>query len=68
MGDAGARTAFIDDLFGPLQAHKNGEMLKRVLLTYARTGFNFRQTAETLGIHPNTLSIPAGHQIIRLSP
>ena len=55
MGDPGARTAFIDDLFGPLQVHKNGEMLKRVLLTYARTGFNFRQTAETLGIHPNTL-------------
>ena len=55
MGDPGARTAFVEDLLGPLQAHKNGDMLKRVLLTYARSGFNFRRTAESLGIHPNTL-------------
>ncbi|HKW45121.1 MAG TPA: PucR family transcriptional regulator ligand-binding domain-containing protein [Candidatus Eremiobacteraceae bacterium] len=55
MGDAAARTAFIDDLLGPLETHKNGEMLKRVLLTYARSGFNFKKTAETLAIHPNTL-------------
>jgi purine catabolism regulator len=55
MGDPGAQEAFIEDLIGPLNSHKGGEMLKHVLLTYARSGFNFRQTAETLGIHPNTL-------------
>jgi purine catabolism regulator len=55
MGDAGAREAFIDDLLGPLQSRKGGEAMKTVLLTYARTGFNFRLTAQRLGIHPNTL-------------
>jgi purine catabolism regulator len=55
MGDAGAREAFIDDLFGALQARKGGDVMKSVLLTYARTGFNFRQTAQRLGVHPNTL-------------
>jgi len=55
MGDAGARDAFIEDLFGALQSRKGGEAMKAVLLTYARTGFNFRQTAQQLGIHPNTL-------------
>ena len=55
MGDPGARAAFVDDLLGPLQSHKNGEMLKRVLLTYARSGFHFGKTADALGIHPNTL-------------
>ncbi len=55
MGDAGARDAFLADMFGALASRKGGETIKSVLLTYARSGFNFRQTAQTLGIHPNTL-------------
>ena len=55
MGDAGAREAFLDDLFGLLKARKGGDAIKAVLLSYARSGFNFRLTAQRLGIHPNTL-------------
>jgi len=55
MGDEGARDAFIEDLFGPLRTRKGGETLKRALLSLAASGFNFKETAQTLGIHPNTL-------------
>jgi purine catabolism regulator len=55
MGDPGAREAFIEDLFGQLRARKGGETLKRALLALAASGFNFKETAQTLGIHPNTL-------------
>lgn len=55
MGDPGARTAFIEDLFGALKARRGGEALTKALLTLAASGFNFKETAETLGIHPNTL-------------
>ena len=30
-------------------------MLERVLLAFAQHGFHLRETAEALGIHPNTL-------------
>jgi len=55
MGDQGARESFIEDLFGPLRSRKGGETLKRALLTLAASGFNFKETARRLEIHPNTL-------------
>jgi purine catabolism regulator len=55
MGDAGARNAFIEDLFGPLRAKKGGHVLEQALLTLAKTGFNHKKTAEILKVHLNTL-------------
>ena len=54
-GDAGARQTFLDDFFGPLDRRKNGRELVAALLALARHGFRFRQAADALGIHPNTL-------------
>ena len=55
MGDASARETFLDGLFGPLRERKNGRELAKALLALARHGFRFRQAAEALCIHPNTL-------------
>lgn len=54
-GDPSARETFLDDLFEPLRARKNGAELAAALLTLARHGFRFRQAADSLAIHPNTL-------------
>jgi purine catabolism regulator len=54
-GDPSARETFLDDFFGPLRARKNGRELADALLTLARHGFRFRQAADALAIHPNTL-------------
>jgi PucR family transcriptional regulator, purine catabolism regulatory protein len=54
-GDAKARETFLDDLFGALRPRRNGKQLAQALLTLARHGFHFRQTAQALQIHPNTL-------------
>lgn len=54
-GDADARETFLDGLFAPLRPRKNGKHLAQALLALARSGFHFRQTAEALAIHPNTL-------------
>ncbi len=55
MGDAKARETFLDDFFAPLRSRKNGKELARALLALARHGFRFRQAAEALSVHPNTL-------------
>jgi purine catabolism regulator len=55
LGDAEARTAFINELFGALDGRKSGPGLRAVVLRYAEEGFAFRRTAVALGIHPNTL-------------
>ena len=55
MGDPAARAAFIEDLFGALKTRRGGETLTKALLALAASGFNFKETAERLGIHPNTL-------------
>lgn len=55
MGDAAARESFLNELFAPLRQRKGGPNLIRALLTLARSGFRFGETAATLGIHPNTL-------------
>ena len=54
-GDAGARSAFLEQLFGPLARRRGGHALQEAVVAYAREGFRFRRTAERLGIHPNTL-------------
>jgi len=55
MGDAGARTDFIEDMFGALRKRKGGAVLEEALLTLANSGFNYRKAARALGIHLNTL-------------
>ena len=55
MGDAKARETFLDDLLAPLRGRKNGKQLAQAVLELARSGFHFRQTSSSLGIHPNTL-------------
>jgi PucR family transcriptional regulator, purine catabolism regulatory protein len=54
-GDPSARETFLDDFFGPLRTRRNGRELAAALLTLARHGFRFRQAADSLAIHPNTL-------------
>jgi purine catabolism regulator len=54
-GDAAARESFLNDFFEPLRERKNGRELAIALLTLARHGFRFRQAADALAIHPNTL-------------
>jgi purine catabolism regulator len=54
-GDPSARETFLNDLFGPLRTRRNGPELAAALLTLARHGFRFRQAADSLAIHPNTL-------------
>lgn len=55
MGDASARETFLDGFFRPLRERKNGKELAKALLALARHGFRFRQAAEALNVHPNTL-------------
>ena len=55
MGDATARDTFLDGFFKPLHERKNGKELAKAMLALARHGFRFRQAAEALCIHPNTL-------------
>ncbi len=55
MGDATARETFLDGFFAPLRERKNGRELAKALLALARFGFRFRQAADSLSIHPNTL-------------
>jgi len=54
-GDAKARETFLADLYAPLRRRKNGRDLALALSTLARKGFRFRETAQALGVHPNTL-------------
>ncbi len=55
MGDSAARSAFVEDLFGPLKSQRGGAALTRALLALAASGFNSKETAQALDIHPNTL-------------
>ncbi len=61
MGDAAARAAFLEDLFGPLRARKGGRALEQAVLALAKSGFNHKRAAEELKIHLNTLRYRLGH-------
>ena len=61
MGDAAARAAFLDDLFGPLRARKGGRALEQAVLALAKAGFNHKRAAEELHIHLNTLRYRLAH-------
>lgn len=63
MGDVAAREAFVDDLLGNLATRRGGANLRRALLTLALTGFNLKETAERLAIHPNTLRYRLSHAL-----
>ncbi|MGC8474219.1 MAG: PucR family transcriptional regulator, partial [Candidatus Dormibacteria bacterium] len=54
-GDAEARPAFLEQLFGPLQRVRGGDVLVSSLVALAREGFHQRRTSSRLHIHPNTL-------------
>jgi PucR family transcriptional regulator, purine catabolism regulatory protein len=54
-GDEEARRTFVEDLLGPLKAQRAGGALVAAILELARSGFRMRETATSLGIHPNTL-------------
>ncbi len=54
-GDAEARPAFLEQLFGPLQRVRGGDVLVASLVALAREGFHQRRTSTRLHIHPNTL-------------
>src|SRR5260221_2304297 len=55
LGDIEARTAFLDEVFGPLKAVRNGAMLIDTLVTFAQSDFRLRKTADQLHIHPKSL-------------
>ncbi|MDE2572094.1 MAG: PucR family transcriptional regulator ligand-binding domain-containing protein [bacterium] len=55
LGDAEARRLFLGTFFAALDADKHGESLKMTLLTYVGVGFQIRDTAQKLAIHPNTV-------------
>ncbi|MHB1501324.1 MAG: PucR family transcriptional regulator [Candidatus Dormibacteria bacterium] len=54
-GDADARDAFLDQLFGPLRRARGGDALVKSLVTMAEHGFQRRQAAAALHVHSNTL-------------
>lgn len=54
-GDAEARRTFVGDILEPLLAQRGGKALAAAILALARNGFRMRETADALGIHPNTL-------------
>jgi sugar diacid utilization regulator len=54
---AGEVAGFVDNLAGPLLAHdeKRRSELAKTLLAYLESGYNAKQTADSLGVHINTL-------------
>jgi PucR family transcriptional regulator, purine catabolism regulatory protein len=56
MGDETARDVFLDDLLGRLRAARNGALLVDTLLVWAKCGFRLKQAAQTLCVHPKTIS------------
>jgi purine catabolism regulator len=55
MGDVLARTAYLDEVFGPLRRVRNGETLITTLIKFVQSDFRLRRTAEQLHIHPKSL-------------
>ncbi len=54
-GDSEARQAFLQQVFGPLEAVRGGRVLVASLVALSEDGFQQRRTAARLHIHPNTL-------------
>ncbi|MGT2509570.1 PucR family transcriptional regulator [Cupriavidus basilensis] len=55
MGDADARTLFIQSKIGPLLTNKKGEALLETLDALCTEGFQLANTARRLGVHISTL-------------
>ena len=55
LGDAEARAALLDELFGPLRRSRGGERLVETVVAWARCGFQGKRTASELGVHDNTV-------------
>ncbi len=54
-GDADARSAFREQMFGRLRSQRGGDTLVKTLIALAEKGFERRGAAASLHIHPNTL-------------
>lgn len=54
-GDAEARQAFLDKLFGALYRRRGGETLTATVVAYAQAGFRLKDAARALHIHPKSL-------------
>ena len=55
LGDAAARAALLDEVFGPVRALRGGARLVATLVAWSRTGFEAKRAAAELGVHVNTV-------------
>lgn len=55
LGDADARAALLDEVFGPVRALRGGARLIATMEVWARAGFEVKRTATELGVHVNTV-------------
>jgi|SRR5579872_1006835 len=55
QGDPEAQRAFVDRYLGSLRAQRNGDVLVETVGAFVAAGFNLREAASALAIHPNTL-------------
>jgi PucR family transcriptional regulator, purine catabolism regulatory protein len=55
LGDAEARAALLDEVFGPLRARRGGGRLVETVVAWARCGFQGKRAAADLGVHDNTV-------------
>jgi len=55
LGDSDARAALLDEVFGPVRALRGGDRLVATVVAWARAGFEAKRTAESMGVHVNTV-------------
>jgi purine catabolism regulator len=55
LGDTDARAALLDEAFGPVHALRGGERLVATVVAWARAGFEVKRTAQSMGVHVNTV-------------
>jgi len=55
LGDADARAALLDEVFGPVRALRGGARLVSTLVAWSRAGFEAKRAAAELGVHVNTV-------------
>ncbi len=60
LGDEAARMRFIEELLAPVRDTKSGDTLVETLLTWARSGFDMKESARRLSVHVKTLQYRLG--------
>ncbi|MEJ2289187.1 MAG: PucR family transcriptional regulator ligand-binding domain-containing protein [Deinococcales bacterium] len=63
LGDAEARAALLDEVFGPLRAARGGERLVETVVAWSRGGFQGKRAACELGVHGNTVRYRLGRAL-----